>query len=185
MNAFNAHQLAFALPVGLLACFFGLLVSFPVGYNLVSPDKGCAADQVMWWSTFWPNITVVGAGIATICWGIGVRRSSRLPVGSLGGALVIDGLLLNFPFPVVFWQRWGNLPYYATTCLANGCPQLTAGQWWSIFWPGLAAGVAGVCLIIAGSALVLVSRRPIRKRTWVPATLLVLVVCAGLIALQI
>lgn len=176
-------KLRTALVAGLLACIAGLFVAFPVGCNPLPVYQGCSADPVSWWSTFWSNIVAFEVGLAVFAWGLGAGRSPRPPAGSLGTALIVDGFVSNFPSLVVGWfQRWKGLPYYATSCPANGCAPLTPGQWWSLFWPGVVAGSIGIVLIVAGAVLVLASRRPIRRRTWVPAMIVVLGVCLFLIA---
>ncbi len=117
-----------------------------------------------------------------IAWGFAVGQAQRTPAGSVGYAL-IDGFISNFPSLVVGWfQRWKGLPYYATSCPANGCAPLTSSQWWNLFWPGVAAGSIGVVLVIIGAAMILASRRPVGKHTWIPATIDVIGVCLFLIA---
>ena len=122
-------------------------VVFPVGCNIAS---ACPASPFGWWSTFWPNVLTFVVGMMVAAWGLAAARSTRLPLQTLGAALVIDGTVLI---------TLGYSVGYATGCPFNGCPPLTAGQWWSLFWPDVIAGVLGVVLIAAGFTLILVSRR--------------------------
>src|SRR5207245_7827494 len=122
------------------------LVVFPVGCNIAS---SCPASPFGWWSTFWPNVLAFVVGMMVAAWGL-AARSTRQPLQALGAALVIDGTIMI---------TLGYSVGYETHCPANGCPPLTAGQWWSLFWPDVIAGVLGVVLIAAGFALILVSRR--------------------------
>ena len=122
-------------------------VVFPVGCNIAS---ACPASPFGWWSTFWPNVLTFVVGMMVAAWGLAVARSMRLPLQTLGAALVIDGTVLI---------TLGYSVGYETWCPANGCPPLTAGGWWSLFWPDVIAGVLGVVLIAAGFTLILVSRR--------------------------
>jgi len=122
-------------------------VIFPVGCNIAS---SCPASPFGWWSTLWPNVLAFVVGMMVAAWGLAAARSTRLPLQALGAALVIDGTVLI---------TLGYSVGYETGCPFNGCPPLTAGQWWSIFWPDVMAGVLGVVLIAAGFALIFVSRR--------------------------
>ena len=122
-------------------------VVYPAGCNVAS---SCPASPFGWWSTFWPNVLAFVVGMMVAAWGLAAARSMRLPLQALGAAFVIDGIVLI---------TLGYSVGYFTWCPANGCPPLTAGQWWSIFCPDVMAGVLGVVLIAAGFALIFVSRR--------------------------
>lgn len=177
---------ALLLTTGILACLAGLLVPFPVGCNVLPPYQGCPADPVSWWSTFWPNILAFGTGLVMVAWGLGIRNAWRLPMGSIGGALIVDGLVFNFPSLIVGWfQRWKDLPYYFTTCTANGCPPLTTGQWWNLWWPGIVAGGVGIGCVITGGVLLLISKRPLKKRVWIPVAILICATSAFLLTVQL
>jgi len=182
---YRLKGIAFAALVaaGLLACLAGLFLQFPVGCNLIPPDKGCSANPVSWWSTFWPNITGFGLGILSIALGTSNGRLLKRAVLGSGPALIIDGIMLNFPSLIVGWfTRWKDLPYYFTSCPANGCPPLTTSKWWGLFWPGIVAGSIGILLFVSGATLVLVSKGPLRRRTWVFAAFIVTLVCLFMIA---
>jgi hypothetical protein len=143
-----------AVYLGLFLAFASQFIPFPVGcnldawpYNLTNVFHGCPAGPEGVWSTIWPNTLTTCVGVVLVTTGYGKTRSRDVSLPGLGLGLMISGFVL-----LVLGLSIG----YTTFCPANGCPPLTASQWWSIFWPDVIADILGTTLIIAG--LVLIAR---------------------------
>ncbi len=133
--------------MGLFLILAGQFVGFPVGCNLANQ---CPGDPVGTWSTIWPNALSTFAGIVLTAWGFGKARSGGSQLLPLGLGVAIGGFLL---------LTSGLSIGYITHCPANGCPPLTTGQWWSLFWPDvIAEGLGSVCIVV-GLTLAFLGRR--------------------------
>ena len=135
--------------VGIVAAAFGVILAlsaqfivFPVGCNI---GTSCPASPGGVWSTIWPNVLTLNLGFVLVGWGFGASRSGRLSLPGLGIGWILGGIVL---------LMLGLLIGYSTWCPASGCPPLTSGGWWSLFWPDVIADSLGVLLIIGGSLLV-------------------------------
>jgi hypothetical protein len=154
-----------ALKVTYAAIFLGLwlalaaqFIPFPVGCNLAS---SCPADPEGAWSTMWPNALSTCVGVVLVTAEYGRLRSRDAALRGLGMGLIVSG---------IFLLVWGLSIGYVTSCPANGCPPLTASQWWSLFWPDVIAEMLGIACIAAGSAI-LITRRRLKVEQVVPSEL--------------
>jgi len=139
----NGHRRRTTVLVfGAVLALSALFIPFPVGCNFAS---SCSMSPEGAWSTIWPNILTLDLGFVLVSWGWGVSRSRRLSLPGLGIGLILGGIVL---------LMLGLRISYTTMCGGNGCPPLTAGGWWSLFWPDVIAGSLGFLLIAAGSFLV-------------------------------
>jgi hypothetical protein len=163
---------------GALILLLSVFVPFPVGCNLT---PSCPASPYAWWSTWWANVLGSCLGILLIAFGFGAYKLARFSLGSIGTGLIVDGFILNFP---IFVLPLSGI-YYATSCPGSGCPVLTPGQWWSIFWPGVVVGAVGVLLIAGGAAFVLYSKRPLKPLQWIAPASATALACGLLVALQL
>jgi hypothetical protein len=132
----------FVPALGIVLALSSLFIIFPIGCYVAS----CPADSAGAWATIWPNVLTLGAGLFLTGWGGYARRSPKrslagVAIGGISWGVVVLALGLQIG--------------YSTSCLANGCPPLTLGQWWSLFWPDLIADSLGLVLILAGSILLL------------------------------
>ena len=127
-----------AVVLGFILILAGQFLSYPVGCNLAG---SCPASPEGTWSTIWPNVTLTFIGIVLGTWGFGKARSSASELPGLGLGMAVGGFLL-----LVSGQSMG----YMTMCPSGGCPPLTAGQWWSLFWPDVVAEALGATCIIVG-----------------------------------
>lgn len=146
-----------AVVLGLCLAFASQFIPFPVGcyldawpYNLTNVHHGCPASPEGVWSTIWPNVLTACVGVMLTTWGYLKTRSRKAGLPALGLGLMISGLLLLL---------LGLSVGYTAMCPANGCPPLTASQWWSLFWPDVVADVLGTGLMAAGLVILIASRR--------------------------
>jgi hypothetical protein len=129
------------LVFGFVLALSALFIPFPVGCNFA---PSCSMSPEGAWSTIWPNILTLNLGFVLVSWAWGVSRSRRLSLPGLGMGMILGGIVL---------LMLGLRISYATMCGGNGCPPLTASEWWSLFWPDVIAGSLGFLLIVAGSFL--------------------------------
>jgi hypothetical protein len=131
--------------IGIVLVFAAPFIIFPVGCNLA---VSCPADPAGTWSTIWPNVLTLDLGLMLVAWGFGRKMPRRLSLMGLGFGGVLSGVVLGL---------YGSSISYWTSCPASGCPPLTAGVWWSLFWPDVIAESLGVLLVLSGTALVLLA----------------------------
>lgn len=136
-----------AVVLGIVLVVSGPWIVFPIGCGFAI---SCPASPEGWWSTNWLNVLVFDLGVVLVGWGIGVWRSGRSFSVPLDVALTFSGIVF-----VVLGLSVG----YSTSCPGNGCPPLTASQWWNLFWPDVIADTLGVILVVVGSVTMLLARR--------------------------
>ena len=123
---------------GAALAFASLYLAFPVGCNVAS---SCPGDPVGTWSTVWPNVASLVAGMSLFAWGFGRWKSRAAAMPALGMGLVFSGLIT---------LMFGLLLGYTVFCPAGGCRPLTFGEWWSVFWPDVVADAVGVSFVVSG-----------------------------------
>jgi hypothetical protein len=143
--------------LGFILAFASQFIPFPVGcnldawpYNLTNVFHGCPASPEGVWSTIWPNALSTCVGVVLVTTEYGKLRSRDAVLPGLGVGFMVSGFLLLIQ---------GLTIGYFTSCPANGCLPLTAGQWWSLFWPDVVADTMGTALILAGSAILIMRWR--------------------------
>jgi len=156
-NAVSWKKLSVVTWLGIFIAVLAPFIPFPLGCNLQTwfnptPNisHGCPADPVGTWSTVWPNVLLLDAGLVFASIGLGSAKPERSPVVGAGMGLMMGGLFL-----IVF----GSSFTYMTSCPANGCLPLTSAQWWSLFWPNVLAKVIGAGQIVAGGMACFVALR--------------------------
>ncbi|SRR5579875_2140032 len=148
-----------SLFVGIAFVNLGFWTQFPVGCN--SSDFVCFADPSSWWATYWPNFFELSAGFLLLS--IGAFRTTseqlslRLP---LGAAMLLCGFILFLPSIGI----GVNVPSFMSGCSVNGCREMTAAGYWSMWWQSYLALGLSISLFIAGISLIL-AEGIIRRRS--------------------
>jgi len=148
-NRGSWKKLPIVTSLGIVIMVLAPFIPFPVSCNLqtwFSPhpniSSGCPANPMGSWSTIWPNVFLLEAGILFASIGLASAKPERSLLVGAGLGLMMGGFALI---------AFGSSFTYMTMCPEGGCPPLTSAQWWSLFWPDVTAKIIGASQVVVGA----------------------------------